>query len=188
MCWTCFLLLWSVSPLKWALGNRWATCQRNSGLLLESGASDSARTSWSCFRIRFVLTYLHSPSDPSLFSIDNKIEQKTQMMQRSSQQLWGWESQGFGCAGKFFFTSLVCFIPRWAQVWTWSWKHDLLSKLSPLFIRWHCGNQQTDSDLHKTLGLRQLGSASPPPQTQHCDKDEKNGWMLAKSCQNDRFV
>lgn len=102
MCWTCFLLLWSVSPLKWALGNRWATCQRNSGLLLESGASDSARTSWSCFRIRFVLTYLHSPSDPSLFSIDNKIEQKTQMMQRSSQQLWGWESQGFGCAGKFF--------------------------------------------------------------------------------------
>lgn len=136
---------------KWALGNRWATCQRNSGLLLESGASDSARTSWSCFRIRFVLTYLHSPSDPSLFSIDNKIEQKTQMMQRSSQQ--DGNRRVSAVQGSFFFTSLVCFITRWAQVWTWSWKHDLLSKLSPLFIRWHCGNQHINTTQRGMWGI-----------------------------------
>lgn len=63
-----------------------------------------------------------------------------------------------------------------------STQHNVACEESQISSCW------TDSDLHKTLGLRQLGSASPPPQTQHCDKDEKNGWMLAKSCQNDRFV
>lgn len=153
MCWTCFLLLCSVSPLKWALGNRWTTCQRNSGYssnqepLTQPEHLGAVLWSGLCWRICI---------RPSLFSIDNKIEQKTQMMQRSSQQLWGWESQGFRCAGKFFLTSLVCFIPRWAQVWTWSWKHDLLSKLSPLFIRWYCGNQHINTTWH----VRNLRSAA----------------------------